>query len=378
MTEQALIKLNFGPRGDDVQGFLEIGDEELADFHFTLGEANYLAGVLRDAAGAWAEAHQQGNVTKFSRWTELHEAAARCFECVFGDAVERVEECLADAPPGAELWVRQQHSSLSMPWGLLCTRSDARFAGELPLQILLWSAKYNLRTTLQHGRASRQRTDPWGFEAVVCKETYSADLKQLRPEAVPLAETILERSLDPHDLQRASEAPTNCFVYVHTHSASELGDLVFRRSEGSSDYKCQPIEIVKRIVPMSSGAAVLAVLNACDSARGFKSMGPSLVMQGCTIELACIATEFPAEREFATEFALELIDRCVQQGESTYTAMNVLRRKHYPLSIIYSHYCKADLTTGKPLPVFEGCDMDAYRTSIEYANYSYRQGAAPQ
>lgn len=261
-----------------------------------------------------------------------------------------------------------------MPWGLLCTRRDALVAESEPLQPMLWSAKYNLRTYLYPGRASRHRRAPWGFEVVLCKKTYATDLELLTSEAAPLARNILARSLDHRHRVRAPGAPPNCFVYVHTHSASEGGELLFGRGDG--ELRCQPIEIVEDMVPMNSGAAVLAVLNACDSARGVESMGPSLVLQGRNIEVACIATEFPAERGFATKFGLEFIDRCVEQGESTYAAMKAMRLKHYPLSIIYSHYCKADLMMDKPLAIFDAGDLDAYRASIENTNYSHWQHGA--
>lgn len=378
MTKQASIyTLHVGPHGDSVRGELEMPDHELADFHFALDRANCLAHKLRSAAATWAEAHQQRNATKQVLWRELHETAVDCFERIFGDAARYVEECLAGAPPGAELWVRQQHSSLSMPWGLLCTRRDALLAEKEPLQPMLWAAKYNLRTYLSPGRASRHREAPWGFEVVLCKKTYAADLELLASEAAPLARNILARSLNHRHRVRAPDAPPNCFVYVHTHSASAGGELSFEPSDGGSVLRCQPIDIVEDMVPMmNSGAAVLAVLNACDSARGVESMGPSLVLQGRNIEVACIATEFPAERGFATKFGLELIDRCVEQGESTYAAMKALRLKHYPLSIMYSHYCKTDLMMDKPLAIFDAGDLDAYRASIENANYSHRQHGA--
>lgn len=356
-----------------MQGFLEVGDQEIADFHFELGKANHRATRLRKAAAGWEKARRKGSVSKErQRWKELHETAARCFECVFGDAADVVEECLAASPPDSELWVRQQHSGLTVPWGLLCTPSDATVAEASPPQILLWSAKYNLRTTFQHGRSSRKRAEGWRFEPVLCDKTYAADTRGLCPEAVPLARAILARSRNPRLLQGEPELSSNCFLYVHSH-ASRRGDLVFRRGRGGGAFKCDPIDIVKGIVPLDSGAAVFAVLNACETAIGFKSAGLSLVTESGTIELACLATEIPLERRFAIEFGLELIDLCVQQGESTYAAMKALRRKHYPLSIAYSHFCKADFVTKGSVPVFHGCDLEAYRASAQAANYSYRQ-----
>lgn len=379
MTEQPVIyMLDVAPDGDKVRGILYTSSEEIANFEFALERANDLGADLRHAAATWAEARENGSLAEPDLWQTLHEMASRCFHWIFRDVLWKVEKCLAEAPPGAEIWVRQQTSSLSMPWGLLCTESDAQLTRISPSQPVLWSAKYNLRTRLRHGEANLHRDDRWGFEAVVCKPTYALDSRPLRPEATPLAQAILARSLDHDSPERAPEAPPNCFVYMHAHSASEGRELVFKSFDGGIEYCRDPMEILDKITPQDSGVAVLVVLNACESARAFESMGATLAKHSTNIEVACIATEFPVDRGFATEFGLELIDRCVQQGESSYAAMKILRLKHYPLSIIYSHYCKSDLTAGEPVQVFKDCDVAAYRAATEHINYSDRLGSVPQ
>lgn len=386
MTEQPVIYTLYLSPGDQtaarapdtVNGALDFAGKEVADFKFGLETANSIARDLREVAANWAEAHEQGDQTQDDLWQELHGLGARCFEWVFGDAADAVDQCLSRAPPGAELKVRQVDASLSIPWGLLCTPSDAKLARQRPLQLTLWSAKYNVRTNLDHGRAPHQRRmDGWRFEAVVCKKAYAADIERLAPESVPLARSILARSLNPSEPEQAPQAPPNCFIYAHSHSEFEKNEelkLIFELPHGK--HRCQPIELVRRVAPLRNDAAVMAVLNACDSARGVENMGPALIGQS-NFEIACIATEVPADRGFATEFGLELIDRCVQRGESTFSAMKAMRVRHYPLSVIYSHFCKADLMPDAPLAVFEAGDLEAYRASIENANYSYRQRPAP-
>jgi len=375
MTVQAqTYTLEVGANGDSVSGQFCDATDVRESFCFELAGANKAAKDLRAAAASWAEAFQKEDKTERQCWEMLHDEAMRCFRFVFGDVSDRIEELLKQAPAHTELWVKQSDSQLEMPWGLLCTESDAQQAAAEPRQPLLWSAKYNLRTSLRQGqgRASNRRNESWGFESVVCSETFNFDIKMLAPEAVCLARNIKMRSLDPRHPQRAKDAPPNCFVYVHAHSES-CGDLLFKPSGDMMEFKRSPIEIVNSIVHPASGGVALAVLNACGSVLGFQNMGPSLVMQSANIEVACIATEIPAERSFAIKFGLELIDRCVQQGESTYAAMRAMRRKHYPLSIIYSHYSLANLTSNKPLTVFDAAEVEEYRKSIEHANYSYPQ-----
>lgn len=379
---RSVYRLDVGSKGDGIKGTLSGHDHEIADFYFPLGKANSRARELLKATANWVKAFEKGDETEEgARWRALHEEAARCYEFIFDQAAPTVEECLAKSPADTEIWVHQDDSDLHMPWGLLCTPSDAARATAKPLQPMLWSAKYNVRTQLGQGRSSQRRRERWRFEAVICKQTYAEDLSTLPVASIPLARTIHSISLDPREARRPPDTAPNCFIYVHAHSIrkDDQWELLFRPG-GSNDFRREPIEIIRSVVPMGQGLAVLAVLNACKSTNGFGEMGCMLVQQSSNIEIACIATEVDANRPFATEFALELIDLCVQKGESTYAAMKALRMKHYPLSIIYSHYCKADLITDKPLDVFDPLDLDAYRASIEKVNYSYRRqraGAAP-
>jgi hypothetical protein len=377
---RSIYRLVVSSKGDGIKGTLSGHDHEIADFYFPLKKANSRARELLKATAYWVEAFERGHKTEGARWQALHDEAARCYAFIFNQAATTVEECLAEASADTEIWVQHNDSDLRMPWGLLCTPSDAARASAKPLQPMLWSAKYNVRTQLDQGRSSQRRREPWRFEAVVCKKTYAEDLSTLPIASIPLARTIHSISRDPRETRRPSDTVPNCFIYVHAHSIKEEDqwELLFR-PEDSDSFRREPIEIIRSVVPMGNGVAVLAILNACQSTSGFSEMGCMLVQQSSNLEVACIATEVDANRPFATEFGLELIDLCVQKGESTYAAMKALRMKHYPLSIIYSHYCKADLITDKPLDVFDPLDLDAYRASIENINYSYRQraGAAP-
>lgn len=372
--------LIFGTKGKgrskSIPGALRGAQGVVLDFFFTMDDANELAADLRSAAAEWAAAFQDGKPSEPARWQELHEEGARCFRVVFNDAADDVAKFLAAAPADADIWVQQQTADLVVPWGLLCSPCDVHRAAERPLAPQLWAAKYNVRTQLEHGRASRLRHSSWGFETVVCKPTYHQDLSKLPNASAPFARSLHARSLHPRQAFREQGAPPNCFIYVHSHTQDDRGNLVFKPSDTTErTITRKPIEIVQSVVPVRSGGAALAVLNACHSANGFRGMAPALVLESCNIEVACIATEILADRRFATEFGLELIDRCVQQGESPSEAMKVLRRKHYPMSIIYSHYCKADLKIDRPMGVFPEAAVHAYRVSIADANYSFPHSA---
>lgn len=369
------LRLSLGPHErDGVQGVaskLEDDEGRRQTFWFPLLDANNYGVALRTAASDWAELRARGHEDEPKLWQALLGEAVRCFSFLFKGASPLLVKWIDNALPGTELLVEDNTSLLDFPWGLLCTPSDAGRARVAPTQPLLWAAKYNLRIRPQYGQSSQARNDSWSFEAFVCKPTYAFDMERLPEESAALARTIYERSRDPQLSVLPEAVAPNCFVYIYAHSQIEGSKLLFKRPTGGRDIDRLPHELFESVVPIEKDVAVFLVLNACESVITGKSIaGCILQQQTRNVEVAWIAAEFAVDRRFAIQFGLELIDRCAQRAESVVSAMKVMRRNHYPMSINYSLFCMADMVTDHPLDVFDARYLDAYRTSIEGVNLS--------
>lgn len=358
--------LHIGPHGDDARGLLQDpAGNTVARFPFSVNEANRYGMELRAKAQAWANAVADGDANHVELWRQLHECGVKCFNFIFRSQRKLVEETLASAVDGARVWVNQTSLKLRMPWGLLCNPQDVDVLDVTPALPLLWGGKYNLTISMDDcGCPSERKSDPWSFAAVLCRPTYQRGIDLLPAAAVPIAKAIRDRSIDPVNLSETRRTLSNCFLYVHSHA--EAGDLAFERVDGKKS-RIPLLDLVDSLVV--GGGAAIAILNACETVNSVCSLGATLALSPDK-EVASIATEIQVHERFAMEFGLELIDRCVQRGESTIDALMAMRRKHYPLSVVYTHYCMGELTAEPPLDVFDAKSAEAYRLSIVNTNYS--------
>lgn len=342
-------------------------------FDIDPGEVNKSGESLRDALLEWAAVYSDGDDDKIKRWHVLVNKAGRGFDSVFRYS-QKISRILQDAPPNLEIVVDQDYPGLKMPWGLLCSPDDVDAAKADPLRPLLWAAKHNLRVVVPVGGMSDLRQAGWRFHPVLCQTTYDKGVRMLPDCATPLAQSIVLRQHNPQVKVKDVGTAPNCFMYIHAHSQSENGGFVIKR-EGHSDEVYSGTELLASVLPnkgKDSGAAV-AVLNACATVGPFVNMAEGIVMQN-DYEVACIATEIAVNGGFAMRFGLELIDRCVERGESTMTAMRELRRTHYPMSVIYSHHALADVAVSPPISIFAADHLQAYRASLAQASVAEHTG----
>jgi len=358
-----------GKGEDAVVGYLE--DDKgntLVEFESSVRETNDQGKKLRKQAREWAASFEKNNTQQPAQWLQLHECGARCFMSIFGDRADDVQASLAAAGEDIRIWLKQKSSKVLMPWGMLCNPADVPQRGLAPRPHSLWGNKYNLTISLEEcGRSVRRKRDAWSFAPVLCHPTYAQGIKDLSNAAVPLAEMVKSKCLGLPKLDQPARTFSNCFLYVHAHA--EEGELLFERADRSrTKERILPTELIRSLV--SNDGAAVAVLNACETVQSVMSLGASLMLSSNNREVASIATEIEVHQGFAMQFGLELIDRCVQRGESMIDAMVAMRNKHYPLSIIYSHYCKADSAVDPPLSLVDTAIAEAYRKSTEKINFS--------
>jgi len=353
-----------------VSGLLQIGTDVVLRFNFSRDDANERCRRLRQAAREWVDSVSYDVAKEDERWKQLNECSVTLFKFIFAIDLPRAQRIFQSARKNARILILQNIVELEVPWGMLCSPDDLHSSISENRSPVFWGAKYDLQVSLtSSGNPSGRREDEWYFSPLLCRPTFQDNVKALPEQAVVLAASINQRSLDPlNTIPEKAESQPNCFFFVHSHADTVDGMLEFQNEDGQGHY----LDLLDLLLhgPFVSDGVLVAVINGCETVENAWKMGRSLAFSMGNFETATIVTEVPVSNKFAINFGLELVDRCVQKGQSTVTAVTEMRQKHYPLSIIYAHYCLAELIVKPPISLIDDAAAEAYRSGIEGVNYS--------
>ena len=336
-------------------------------FEFPYDAAVAAAAELRKRARDWADKHWDGDAGEVSAFEDLRQASGDCYTEIFKRAPRPVHDFLAEAEGEVSLIVRQQSPELSIPWGLLSqpgSEDDPR---------LFWAAKYNVYVNSLGVQSEDPRPRPWDFASALHDQKFDAVVPELPPAEQSFASVIHTRGTRAErfrpTLSPPAERPRYCFIYVYAHG--EDGQLLFWDSQKLRNVPVCPHNLLENLT-LDNGV-VFIILNACDTVQAIDRLAKNLLVPRSSREIACVVTEYPINDSFALRIGLELIDRCVQGGESTLDAMKAVRQRHYPQSIAYALYCKQAFYVDPPLRLLNNDDVvNAYRQAIVRANFSSR------
>ena len=108
----------------------------------------------------------------------------------------------------------------------------------------------------------------------------------------------------------------------------------------------------------------LVFLNGCSTATGHEK-GGFLEATGNAGFCGFIGTESTVPDIFAMRFSLAFLYEMAHSGSPVYQVMDELRRKHWPLSLVYSVYCYP------PLCVTKNAKLSS--EGITFGNFSRQQ-----
>lgn len=340
--------------------------KDIVEFRFSEGAVKECADALRRDAREWAAKCKPKYETRKEAFQKLRESSLECFTEIFKHAARSIPDFLAQAEGDANLVVRQQSTRLRIPWSLL---SDPNGSDD---SAPFWGIKYNVYIYALGPQGNDPSPQPWAFGSAFHDDVFFQAKMALKPVEQSFAEAVhARRTLVEKFRPRVSppaDAPRCCFVYVHAHG--EKGDLVFA-PDGNRVAKVRPDRLLDAFI-QRDGVAIL-MLNACNTTESLSNLAESLMAPRTNREVACIVTEYPVDNEFAMRVGLELIDRCVQLGESTVEAMKAIRRRHQPSSIVYELYCKSALTVVPTHRLLDDSTANEYRSSIKDTNFSLMQ-----
>lgn len=336
-------------------------------FSCSVKELNRRGRKLRKKAREWAAEFEDEDSTEPERWCELHQYAAECFEYLFRDVWEEVSRALTEEKGDVAIKVLLFTPSVIFPWGLLCNPADVPTTGMSKNRPpALWGSKYNLTVAQQYVNSSiAEHQSDWSFIPIVCQTTFAQQTRVLANDERKLADLIQTRRVDPVATDVQLDSSSQCFFYIYSHGGNGQIELVSNQGVRRSH---SPLDIVSRWV--KPGGRAVAVMNACDTVKSTRNMGETLMLASYPREVASISTEFEIQDHFAMRFGLELVDRCVQLGESTVDAMKIMRKRHYPMSIVYSLYCLKAFALKQPLSLLDSENSHNYREAIKNVNFS--------
>lgn len=363
------FRLNIGVCGRNglVYGDFYRSGYPAIEFGFPPDAVLTAAAELRRCARDWADKHWEGNAGAASAFEDLLQTSGHCFSEIFKHARRSVPDFLASAEGEVSLIVRQQSPEFSIPWGLLSrpnSEGDPR---------PFWAVKYNVHVNALGSQCGDPRPQPWVFASAFHDQVFANVFEALQAPEQSFARAIHDRKILAENFHASPSRPDGrsrcCFIYIHAHG--ESGQLVFVDSKTGGKLKVQPHNLLEALTQQDGVAFI--VLNACNTVESVAELARNLLAPISDREIACIATEYPIDNEFAMRMGLEIIDRCVQDGESTLDAMKAVRRRHYPQSIAYALFCKQAFVVDPTQRLPDNDEVVlSYRRYIEKANFSTR------
>jgi hypothetical protein len=113
-----------------------------------------------------------------------------------------------------------------------------------------------------------------------------------------------------------------------------------------------------------AGSSCLFFMNGCSTAVG-NAAGGFLEVTGRKSACGFIGTETEIPDLFALRFGLAFLYHFLLEGRPIYEVMGMLRREHWPLSLLYSTYCSPGLRVVPP--------QDLPAISVAFKNFSQKR-----
>ena len=244
---------------------------------------------------------------------------------------------------------------IHIPWGLIYDDGGLEFRGagnnlDIDNYRGFWALKYQTSTTYFRITPDRLKTDlnddNVELISVVSSQVYRRVLQQISRENQLVSANIAEilnskgrlaestAGLVDHWEQSFGKA---VFLYFYCHANGTTLQL-----SDSDRLKWPDLE---RRLQHSSREKIprcLVILNGCSTAIGGRD-GGFLEAVGSDGFYGFVGTESSVPDIFALRFGAELLQRILTSGETLSEIMSVMRRIHWPLSILYSINCYPEL-----------------------------------
>jgi hypothetical protein len=343
-------------------------EEAIADCRSVLNE---LVGEYLDLSDTWEDATRSGglNLNGFvqvakSRYgavlRRIARAGAVMYFQLFRGAADpeisaRVESWLAELPGPVRLLISCD-ASVHAPWGLVFAGDEETIPpGESDIAAFsnFWAMKYQL-AVLYSGMAPKSLRQPRRRETfrslwMLNREAFNEGASRLGGDTSHEVEAV-RRFLD-HPEGSAEDFAScrkkwpllldkDCLVYVFAHTTGSTIKLSESDRISLAEFRRRFLE-PRRRAARTSVPECLLILNGCNTSVGDLDNG----FLSATAEAGCcgfVGNEAAAPTEFAMRFGAALVDALVHSGVSILEAVDALRRRHWPLGLLYGCYSHPD------------------------------------
>jgi hypothetical protein len=290
---------------------------------------------------------------------QLQRAGASLYRALFDakdnpSAAQDAEDIVRNASRKSEISI---FSEVCIPWGFLFSSfsKPEEFKGEISDFEGFWSLDFVL--TLRGPRSSPMAPQPRDRDKfkmlhALHKERFNSALSLLplerQQEFDELVHSEIGNVTNWDDCREKWETIEDNDSLLHIFGHSD-GEKVFLKDEASDDTYCLEADRFKNLFAKHrhTRSVTICFLNGCRTGAG--PVGESFLDVLFDIGFqGFIGTEAEVSNKFAAEYAADFMGLLWKQGKSVREAFDILRDKHFPLSLFYSCYAHPDFRIGMP------------------------------